>query len=179
MAYENEMDEESEEEAEEGAQVFIGGKRFLVGLPEEDEDELRSIRTGNLLRDLIETAEVDEHTGEVIIRSKTFSANAEIIERFQSIEELRDFFEEFGFYPGPREEDLFGYGAVLTVNPWEVAAALEESNAAALFTVAEEKGSRSSRLPLGDSPANPAPAVGRPASPSDAEAHRRVDRLED
>jgi len=103
----------------------------------EDYEELYSLRTIELLRDVIETAEKDDSTSEVIISSTT-ARGLELVERFLSLDELREFLEQFGwettiFQGRPQDSGIFGYGGRDQVSRSQVASALDEAEATQLF----------------------------------------------
>src|ERR1039457_7185325 len=83
--------EEQDDENQYQEDDFVGYERE----PEPDY-ELEEERDVELLRDLIDDAEVDEHTGEVIIKAQTPSG-VEVCERVRTIEEMQEFLCLFGW----------------------------------------------------------------------------------
>jgi restriction endonuclease len=88
------------------------------------------------LMEIIEAAEVDDTTGEVVINART-PEGVEISERLHSLAELRTFLREFGFNSSEesssQQEWEFGYGGPIRLLRREIDAVLEESDAANLF----------------------------------------------
>lgn len=118
-------------------------------LEDEHEEELTRMRSVELLRDVIETAEFDDATGEVTLRASTSPEGIDLAARFDSLDELRAFLLEFGFYDIRRlgeSEAVFGHGGIHRVDSTAVEDALEESNADELFSKIELKGTRLFRV---------------------------------
>lgn len=62
---------------------------------DDDEANFLFAKTTDLLRDIIDSAEWDNVTNEIIISAET-TKGEKIIERFQSIDEIRSFLDGFG-----------------------------------------------------------------------------------
>jgi hypothetical protein len=54
--------------------------------------------SADLLRDVLDSAEIDESTAEIVIKGRTID-NQDFSERFRSLEELRSFLSSYGFDP--------------------------------------------------------------------------------
>jgi hypothetical protein len=127
-------DDDAEEQADENQYQeddFVGYERE----PEPDY-ELEEERDVELLRDLIDDAEVDEHTGEVIIKAQTPSG-VEVCERVRTIEEMQEFLCLFGWDTvadrSGNQTDVFGFCGLQRVDSWAVEQVIEEPGVASLF----------------------------------------------
>lgn len=147
---EDELDDDENHEGDEDDEESL--LHYDEGFDENDA-ELQAIKNIELLGDVLETAERDDATGEVIIRSNTASG-IELVERFRSVEELREFLQEFGWHAvsadgGVRNVDVFGYGGARTVDVWDVEDALDDAEAASLFSHTEPPGTSLFRVQPG------------------------------
>lgn len=123
---------------------------------DEDEDELawldddepdfeqQAEECAMWIQEILEEGEIDNATGELVVRIRTHGGT-EIFERFQSLEELREFFSYCGHDYEGRELVLYG---PLAFDPSDVDHALEEANAAAMFQPSSQ-GTRMFELPPG------------------------------
>lgn len=87
-----------------------------------EEDESRLAETAlQQLREMIETAEVDPNTGEIVLDARTPSG-VQVIERLGSLTELHEFLKGFGYEES--ENDLsqlsFGYGGAIDLGEQEI-----------------------------------------------------------
>jgi hypothetical protein len=105
-------------------------------LSDDNEANFLFAKTTDLLRDIIDSAEWDNATNEIIISAET-TAGEKIIERFQSIDEIRSFLDGFGWDDYSSEggiERVFGYMGADRVIERQVDLALEMANADELFS---------------------------------------------
>lgn len=105
----------------------------LVDLPAEDREALAE-KAVEQLREIIESAEMDETTGELVISAQT-PEGLEISERLHSFGELHAFLREFGFDPESELEEWgFGFGGPIKLLRREIDALLQETDAADFFS---------------------------------------------
>jgi hypothetical protein len=101
-----------------------------------EENNLLFAKTIDLLRDVIDSAEWDNVTDEIIISAET-TKGKKIIERFHSVDEMGSFLEGFGWddYPSVQggREYVFGYRGADRVTERQVDLALKKANAEELF----------------------------------------------
>jgi hypothetical protein len=101
------------------------------------------------LTEIIESSEMDESTGEIVISART-PEGVEIIERLHSFAELHSFLREFGFAPeSALEEWDFGYGGPIKLSGREIDQLLAETDAAELFARTEPTGTKLFRVDRG------------------------------
>ncbi len=89
------------------------------------------------LRELIESSEMDESTGELVVYART-PQGLEIIERLHTFAEVHLFLGEFGFDPDSELESTdewgFGYGGPIKLLRREIDALLAEMDVASWFS---------------------------------------------
>jgi hypothetical protein len=104
------------------------------------------------LREVIDSAEVDEATGELVIYART-PQGLEIEERLHSFAEVHAFLGEFGFDPESEPESTeewgFGYGGPLKLIRREIDALLTEEEVASWFSALEPTGAKLFRVSTG------------------------------
>jgi HJR/Mrr/RecB family endonuclease len=101
------------------------------------------------LREIIESAEMDDSTGELVITART-PEGVEITERLQSFAELHAFVREFGFDPESELEEWgFGYGGPIKLRKSETDTLLAEMDTADLFAETRLTGTKLFRVNSG------------------------------
>lgn len=112
---------------------------------DDDEANFLFAKTTDLLRDIIDSAEWDNVTNEIIISAET-TKGEKIIERFQSIDEIRSFLDGFGWddYSSAQGgiERVFGYRGADYVTERQVDLAFKKANAEELFFKPKPVGER-------------------------------------
>jgi hypothetical protein len=106
----------------------------FLDIPLDDREALAETAVEQL-REVLESAELDEATGELVVSART-PEGVEIIERLHSFGELHAFVREFGFDPD-LEEWGFGYGGPIRLQKREIDAVLAEIEAATWFSSME------------------------------------------
>jgi hypothetical protein len=110
-----------------------------IEVPTESAEALAEMAVEQL-REVIESAEVDEATGELVIYART-PQGLEIAERLHSFAEVHAFLGEFGFDPESEPESTeewgFGYGGPLKLLRREIDALLTEEDVADWFPTIE------------------------------------------
>lgn len=140
----------TQENVEAGTEVpDVRSERYqedeTVELPSEYSEALAEMAIEQL-REVIQSADIDENTGELVV-SATTPEGIEVVERLHSYGELHSFIREFGFDPqNEMQEWDFGYGGPIKLSRREIDALLAEEEAAEIFRTIKPAGTRLFRV---------------------------------